>query len=889
MRPIIVWLMGILLFPDWVGPLYAQMPEPTPTITLDMRQVPLLDILTELEKQTGLFFSYESSLLKDLSEVSLSVRDESLSYCLKRLFDPLPVIYRITGRYIILKRKPRQFTVSGFVRDSASYESLLGASVQVRESGGGTMSNNYGFYSLTLPPGKVVLRASYVGFKALEVEIDLLRDTMIDFPLRSLASLGEVVVRGTRPRYEIFSSRTGVVEVPSARVKSMPALLGETDLVKTLQQLPGVAVGTEGMTDLYVRGGGADENLFLLDGNPVYHVNHFLGFFSAFNPDAIKSTRFYKGSFPAEYGGRLSSVIDVRMNDGNRQEYHGNISVGLLSARANLEGPIVKDKSSFNVSVRRTWVDLVTASTLAIVNKKNDSKETFGYHFFDINAKVNHSFSDRSRLYLSFYMGQDAFRQGSELKSRDTDDMFLWRWGNLIGSAGWNYVFGQKLFGSLMVGYSRFRSHIRQEAAGVEIGGEKGETQSSRRESHYKSEIEDVSVRMSVDYSPSGNHRIRMGVDYLFHNFRPENSRQRSWVGDSLLNPPYELLHDYSLIKGHELSLFAEDETRVTDRLRVNAGLRYTMFQVDGEMYHSLQPRLSARYLFRPDLSVKASYSKMNQYVHQLSNTYVNQPTDIWVPVTGKVPPMSSHQLTAGLYYNLRRMYDFSIEGYYKRFNNLIDYKDHWPVETVFSGWEDRVGLGEGKAYGLEFMARKTNGKTTGWIGYTLAWSDRWFPDGSVNKGRRFPFRFDNRHKVNVVISRKLSRKVELTGTWVFASGNHISLPEYKYLPPVFQKENGYGGGNPYAGTMNSGLSARNNYQLSPYHRLDLGVNFYRYKKKGRMGIWNLSLYNAYLKPNPFMTEVAMYEVPETKRYHVVLQESYLFLCMPSISYTYKF
>lgn len=889
MRPIIVWLMGILLFPGWAGPLYAQMPEPTPTITLDMRQVPLLDILTELEKQTGLFFSYESSLLMDLSEVSLSVREESLSYCLKRLFDPLPVIYRITGRYIILKRKPRQFTVSGFVRDSASYESLLGASVQVRRSGGGTMSNNYGFYSLTLPPGKVVLKASYVGYKALEVEIDLRRDTMIDFPLRSLASLGEVIVRGTRPRYEIFSSRTGVVEVPSERVKSMPALLGETDLVKTLQQLPGVAVGTEGMTDLYVRGGGADENLFLLDGNPVYHVNHFLGFFSAFNPDAIKSTRFYKGSFPAEYGGRLSSVIDVRMNDGNRQEYHGNISVGLLSARANLEGPIIKDKSSFNVSVRRTWVDLVTASTLAIVNKKNDSKETFGYHFFDINAKVNHSFSDRSRLYLSFYMGQDAFRQGSELKGRDTDDMFLWRWGNLIGSAGWNYVFGQKLFGNLMVGYSRFRSHIRQEATGLEIGGEKGEAQSSRRESHYKSEIEDMSVRMSVDYSPSGNHRIRMGVDYLFHNFRPENSRQRSWVGDSLLNPPRELLYDYSLIKGHEFSLFAEDEMRVTDRLRVNAGLRYTMFQVEGEMYHSLQPRLSGRYLLRPDLSVKVSYSKMNQYVHQLSNTYVNQPTDIWVPVTGKVPPMSSHQLTAGLYYNLRRMYDFSVEGYYKRFNNLIDYKDHWPVETVFSGWEDRVGLGKGKAYGLEFMAQKTNGKTTGWIGYTLAWSDRWFPDGSVNKGRRFPFRFDNRHKVNVVISRKLSRKVELTGTWVFASGNHISLPEYKYLSPVFQKENGYGGGNPYAGTMNSGLSARNNYQLSPYHRLDLGVNFYRYKKKGRMGIWNLSLYNAYLKPNPFMTEVAMYEVLETKRYHVVLQESYLFLCMPSISYTYKF
>lgn len=652
MRSIVVWLIGILLLPGWMGHLYAQMPEPTPTVTLDMRQVPLLDILMELEKQTGLFFSYESSLLKELPEVSLSVRDESLSYCLKRLFSPLPIIYRVTGQYIILKRKPRQYTISGFVRDSASYESLLGASVLVKSSRGGTMSNNYGFYSLILPPGKVRLRASYVGFKAMEIEIDLQRDTMIDFPLRSLASLGEVVIRGTRPRYEILSSRAGVIDVPAERVKSMPALLGEADLVKTLQQLPGVAVGTEGMTGLYVRGGGADENLYLLDGNPVYHVNHLLGFFSAFNPDAIKNTRFYKGSFPAEYGGRLSSVVDVRMNDGNRQEYHGNISVGLLSARANLEGPIVKDRSSFNVSVRRTWLDLITGTALAIVNKNSDTKESFGYHFFDINAKVNHSFSERSRAYLSFYMGQDAFRQGSKEKHEDSDDMFLWRWGNLIGSAGWNYVFGQKLFGNLMVGYSRFRSHIRQEAKGYEIEGNRAERQSIKRDSRYKSEMEDLSVRLSVDYSPSMNHRIRMGTDYLYHNFRPENSQQRSWVNDSLVNPVYELLYDYSLIKGHEFSLFAEDEMRVTDRLRVNAGLRYTLFHVENEIYHSFQPRLSARYLLRPDLSAKISYSKMNQYVHLLSNTYVNQPTDIWVPVTEQVPPMSSHQITAGLYYN---------------------------------------------------------------------------------------------------------------------------------------------------------------------------------------------------------------------------------------------
>ena len=884
MYRVYLFVIGICICCPLIGakeplPLLA---DPTPTVTLDMKRVPLQDILLEIEKQTGLFFSYESSMLKEFRHVSLTARDESLSYCLKRLFEPLPLVYRITGRYVILKRKPRQYTISGFVRDSVSYESLIAATVVERSSGKGSVSNNYGFYSITLPPGKVVLSSSYVGYEPCFVTFELTCDTMIDLSLSPAGVLGEVVIKGISPRSDVLNSRVGVSDVPASRVKSLPALLGETDVVKTLQRLPGVTGGTEGMSGLFVRGGDGDDNLFLLDGNPVYHVNHLLGFFSAFNPDAIKNTRFYKGSFPAEYGGRLSSVVDVRMNDGNRQEYHGNISVGLLSARANLEGPIVKDRSSFNVSVRRTWLDLITGTALAIVNKNSDTKESFGYHFFDINAKVNHSFSERSRAYLSFYMGQDAFRQGSKEKHEDSDDMFLWRWGNLIGSAGWNYVFGQKLFGNLMVGYSRFRSHIRQEAKGYEIEGNRAERQSIKRDSRYKSEMEDLSVRLSMDYSPSMNHRIRMGTDYLYHNFRPENSQQRSWVNDSLVNPVYELLYDYSLIKGHEFSLFAEDEMRVTDRLRVNAGLRYTLFHVENEIYHSFQPRLSARYLLRPDLSAKISYSKMNQYVHLLSNTYVNQPTDIWVPVTEQVPPMSSHQITAGLYYNLKRMYDFSIEGYYKRLNNLIDYKDHWPVETHFSGWEDRVGLGKGKTYGVEFMAQKTNGKTTGWIGYTLSWSDRWFPDGSVNKGRHFPFRFDNRHKVNVVVSRKLSRKVELTGAWVFASGNHISLPEYKYLSPSYQREHGY---FEVVGMMdtNPGLSARNNYQLSPYHRLDLGVNFYRYKKKGRMGIWNLSLYNAYLKPNPFMTEL------KAGGSDVVLQETILFYCMPSVSYTYKF
>ena len=344
MYRVYLFVIGICICCPLIGakeplPLLA---DPTPTVTLDMKRVPLQDILLEIEKQTGLFFSYESSMLKEFRHVSLTARDESLSYCLKRLFEPLPLVYRITGRYVILKRKPRQYTISGFVRDSVSYESLIAATVVERSSGKGSVSNNYGFYSITLPPGKVVLSSSYVGYEPCFVTFELTCDTMIDLSLSPAGVLGEVVIKGISPRSDVLNSRVGVSDVPASRVKSLPALLGETDVVKTLQRLPGVTGGTEGMSGLFVRGGDGDDNLFLLDGNPVYHTDHVLGFFSAFNPDAVKNATFYKGSFPAEYGGRLSSVVDVRTNEGNRKEYHGNISIGLLAARANLEGGCVK-------------------------------------------------------------------------------------------------------------------------------------------------------------------------------------------------------------------------------------------------------------------------------------------------------------------------------------------------------------------------------------------------------------------------------------------------------------------------------------------------------------------------------------------------------------------
>lgn len=868
--------------------------SPTPTVTMHKQRVPLLEILQELEKQTGIFFSYESSMFDDFPLVSFKAHDESLTYCLRRLFAPLPVTYRMTGQVVILKRKPRLYTISGFVRDSVSYESLINANVFERSSHSGTTTNNYGFYSITLPPGKVTLRASFVGYQAREVTLELARDTLVDIPLISARLLDEVVVEGLNPRSEVLSTRTGVVDVPAQRIKSLPALLGETDVVKTLQRLPGVAVGTEGMTGLYVRGGDGDGNLFLLDGNPVYHTNHLLGFFSAFNPDAVKNATFYKGSFPAEYGGRLSSVVDVRTNDGDRYEYHGNLSVGLLALRGNLEGPIVKGKSSFNVSVRRTWMELITWPLLKALDNGGDEQLKGGYHFFDMNAKVNHSFSDRTRGYLSFYMGSDSYSTGEE--SREEENVgkdFRWRWGNLIGSAGITHVFSNKLFATFTAGYTRYRSHIRQDKQGYIISANGAGRQLFDQESHYRSSMEDVSLRASFDYRLHEKHRLKFGSDYLFHNFRPEHNTAKSLYKDSVKSQKTNTVYAHSLIHGHELSLFAEEEMHVLERLRANVGLRATFFHVQGETYLSLQPRLSARYLLARNFSAKLSYSKMNQYIHMLSNSYISQPTDIWVPVTRKIDPMNAHQFTTGLYYSLHKQYDFSVEGYFKKMNNLIEYKDRFPVGTDYSNWEERVGKGYGRAYGVELMAQKKSGRLSGWIGYTLSWSDRHFPDGSVNKGRRFPSKYDNRHKVDLVGTYKISRKVELTAAWMFASGNYITVMDQLYHGGTGQTGHGYMQDADMILTDKEGYayaaSSRNNYQLSPYHRLDLGLNFYRYKKKGRMGIWNLSLCNAYLHPNPFSVRTHYMTDGETGKRNIYLEQSILFLFMPSVSYTYKF
>lgn len=877
--------------------------DETRMVTLNMQKASVREILDEIQKQTGVTFSYESSLLSGLQKTTFRADDEALTDCLTRLFANLPVVYKMTGNVVVLKRKPKQVTVSGFVRDKRSAESLIGASVYEAHSRVGTASNNFGFFSLTLPPGDITIRSSYIGYTSHQHILNgLERDTVLTIELEPSASLEEVVITGqSNDKQSVLSTQMGALEINQQTIRSTPVMFGEADIIKTLQLTPGVSAGTEGTAGMYVRGGNVDENLFLIDGNPVYQINHIGGIFSAFNPEAISGMDFFKSGFPSRYGGRLSSVVDVHTKEGNMKEYHGSASIGLISGNLNFEGPIIKDRTSFNIGLRRTWLDVLSAPAVAIANKitkKDGTRLRARYAFHDLNLKVNHIFNDRSRMYLSLYNGNDVLKGGStDFPDQDSDNNYNYdsdvslRWGNIMATAGWTYVFNNRLFGKVSGVFTRYHSRLRNTEHDV-VGNEGDEDYSdSFRENETNTGITDFGLRTSFDYLPASAHHIRFGGDYLVHRFHPEYNRSVAYEKneETSIEIGQEFAND--LLWGHEAGVYAEDDWTLSSAVRLNAGLRFSLFNVQGKTYTGLEPRVSLRWLLDDNLSFKASYSRMNQYVHLISNSFISLPTDAWMPVTRKLKPLISDQVSAGFYYNLNKEYNFSVEGYYKTLDNLLEYRDGHTFTPSFVNWEDKLTAGEGRSYGAEFMVRKETGRTTGWVGYGLSWSDRQFDE--LNQGARYPARFDNRHKLNIVVMHKISPKVELSAAWSYASGNHVTLSLENYY------ENGTGSptnnDNHYVGASESidYYEGRNNYQLPAYHRLDLGIKIYRPKKKGRMGIWTVSIYNVYSRMNPFMIYKSDKTVPDPGSSYgknvPVFKTIGIMPIIPSISYTYKF
>lgn len=766
------------------------------------------------------------------------------------------MLFCITGVFA------QKVTINGYITDKKSGERLIGASVFVLNKNVGTTSNSFGFYSITLPADSVEISFSYAGYGLQVEKLHLKQDQTLNIELEPGKALSEVVV--VARRREAIQNRTqmSTIDLPVTTIKALPAFLGEADVMKAIQLLPGVQAGSEGSSGIYVRGGGPDQNLILLDGVPVYNVSHLFGLFSVFNTDALNSVEVMKGGFPARFGGRLSSVIDIRMKEGNKNEFHGEGSIGAIASRLTLEGPIGKKKNvSYMLSGRRTYLDILSKP---FIKSQSGGEFDAGYFFYDLNGKINFTLGDKDHLFLSGYFGNDKFYSGEKYTNNGSSGTeknsfkAALEWGNATAVARWNHEFNRKLFGNLTFHYSRYNFDVSAE--------DKSERPDSKDRYFLKyfSGIRDWSARYDVDFLPSPNHFIKAGVSGVTHYYKP--GAVQSKVESQYYNE--DTLVKYRFLTANELDAYIEDDIRLGEKLKTNIGVHFTGFSVNKEFYTSVQPRVSLRYLLTNDVSLKASYVKMNQYIHLLSNNGVGLPTDLWVPVTQKVPPQIAHQAALGVAYNHKNKYEVSVEGYYKTMKNVIDYSEGASYLNATSNWEDKVEVGKGWSYGAELFLQKKVGRTTGMLGYTLSWTNRQFEN--INFGKTFPYKYDRRHDFKIAAVHKVSERFELSADWVFGTGQATTLPTEVYLGNNGQEIEVYDG--------------RNNFRMGNFHHLDLSMKFSK-KKKRYERAWVISTYNVYNRKNPFF----IYRTYNYQTNNPEFRQVSLFPVIPTISYQFKF
>jgi hypothetical protein len=845
------WLRSGILTLLLLSAMLGQAQESSKKLNLDIPAQSLEATLKLLEDKAGIVFTYEASQLKDNMVKARHYSNTNVSQILTDILEGTGLSFVENNNTIIIKKSEaarKNKTLSGYVEDASNSERLIGVSVYVKGQSDGTATNNFGFYSLTLPEERVSLSVSYLGYKTIDTTINLQENTKIIFKL-SLAdnTITDVVITSNKQPDIVHSSQMSAVDLSIQSIKSLPAFLGEVDIMKAIQLLPGIQAGSEGSTGLYVRGGGADENLILLDGVPVYNASHLFGFMSVFNADAVKNVSVIKGGFPARYGGRLSSVIDINMKEGDKNNYHGEGGIGLLASRLTLEGPIQKGKSSFIVSGRRTYADLFSG-----LFTPGDSK--VGYYFYDLNGKVNFTLGSKDHVYISGYFGNDKFYTKPKGSAKNNPSIYnsSLLWGNITAVARWNHEFGPKLFGNLTVYYSQYKFNLSS--------GTKTTEQNIVSEylTRLSSGIKDKAVKYDIEFFPNPAHNIKVGIGAIAHRYEPSAQHTRI---TSTTSPADTTIGDKPINAG-EYDAYIEDDIKISYRLKANIGLHYTAFNVNSKIHNSLQPRLSARYLVNENMSIKASYAQMNQFVHLLTNAGVGLPTDLWVPVTDRIPAELAHQVAAGVAYTSKAGFEISVEGYYKTLKNVLEYKDGAGFVSNTTNWQEKVVLGKGNSYGMELFVQKKQGRLTGMLGYTLSWTNRTFDE--LNNGKTFPYHYDRRHDFKVAAVYSLTPKIEVSAEWVYGTGNAITIPVTAYASLGDERISVYGN--------------RNDYRMPSYHRGDISIKFMK-KKKCYERAWIFSVYNVYNRRNPFYI---YRDVNEFKQMSI-------FPILPSITYQFKF
>ncbi len=718
--------------------------------------------------------------------------------------------------------------LQGIVKDKDTGEPLIGANVQCTA---GTSTDVHGFFSLKVKAGEnPIIKVSYVGYKDYIKTVSLLGDQYITIELEPGLSIEEINVTAIR-RIE-DRMETGTVEIPVQQIKTLP-IIGEPDILKALQLMPGVQGGAEGRNGFYVRGGSPDQNLFMLDGTPLYHVNHLGGFVSVFHPGIIKNVKLYKGGFPARYGGRLSSVVDLRMKEGNKKEKHGSWGVGLVSGDFSQEGPI-NDKTSYIFSVRRMWLDLLTRPATKI----GTGIFSMGYNFYDLFGKISHEANANNRYYLSLYGGDDRLGFNFNEKDSDLKGYSKYMWGNVLATCRWNHIYNPKLYSDITLFYTRYRYKLNQ--------FNKNNNDKNRR--LYKSGLQDMGVKADFNWHPAKKITTRFGLGTSGNWFKPGQITYTNKVDGQQSN---KVVGAQNKLQALSLFVYLENEFHISKLVSFNIGLRAANLMVDSRNYTSFEPRALIKYRFRNSGAITAGYSRMAQAVHMLSYSGNSFPTDIWLPSDKNIRPSLSDQYSLSFTKSIENgKYELSAEAYYKELSHLLAVKGGVTLVNT-QQWDKNVEKeGTGASKGLEFLVQKKQGRSTGWISYTLAKSDRQF--ANINNGKPYAFKYDRKHDFSVVFNHKLSGKVNFSATWVYGSGYPTTLHNgtYQAIEPVDFHDDGSSGDNSFEVTGEAYLYPGKNWlRMRDYHRLDIGFNFH--KKKGKKErIWTLGIYNLYNRQN---------------------------------------
>ncbi len=823
------------------------------------------DLISHIDQRTKFSFSYPDDLLDKTINIDNQVNLNDAGN-LRASLAPYGIEVLKRRKTLIFKEAKiantsRPYQLSGYVRDAQSGESLIGAHVIDLSTGTGVVTNVYGYFSLSISGDSL-----YVGYLGYEIK-KMARPTKPESVVISLQQSAQVlealVVTDDVELQEL--NQISTLRLSPAQVKAMPVFMGESDVMKALQLMPGVQAGNDGSSGIYVRGGGPDQNLILLDGVPVYNANHLFGFFSVFNTDAVNNVELIKGGFPARYGGRLSSVVDIQMKEGNPHKTEGEGTLGLIASKFTIGGPIGNGKTSYIFSGRRTYLDLFTVP----IAQLTDSREIFAYNFWDVNAKINHTFSSKDRIFLSAYAGRDRYYQkirNNPIPTISEKENSNLHWGNITSAFRWNHRFSDRLFSNLTAIYTRYRFGLNST---IDINNSADQDASIYRENDYFSNINDIGLKYDFNWYLTNKHQVQFGANYLHHTLKPGISSYKS-------HTETDTTFGAQTISLDEFFVYAEDNIQLTPTTQVNVGTHFSGASVEGQNYYSLQPRITVNQRIGTKWSIKGAYSRMAQYIHLLVNSGVGLPTDLWVPTTRRVKPQTSEQYVLGVA-TTRGGFELSVESFYKNMDNLVEYKDGAGFLDIVNEWESKLEFGKGRSYGIEWLVRKNKGRSTGWIGYTWSRSNRTFEN--LNFGRTFPYKYDRRHDISVVYNLKINGRMDFGAVWVFGTGNAATLPSASFPKATWNTAD-----NTYDAHVKN-FPGKNATRMANYHRLDLSLTLTKQKKKG-VRKWIFGLYNAYSRQNPIFLG---FKEPSVSNPSGQFTQTSLFPIIPNVSYQFKF